>query len=179
MEVSLFDKCMSNSSRWASGCSEKGGCQVFDVLVLRPWPLTPTEGHLWHATGRVLAVGHAGVKLSPPWLYCLGEFREGALTWLSQRVQSVICDRQGPSASQRPALWSLTIRALGIAADVYKHAGHSKAVALNCKESVNTYCTVVQGLQGLVRRVYGPVVYVCQGLPLFERLWSSSPTFTN
>lgn len=41
-------------------------------------------------------MGQAGVKLSAPWLYCRREFREGAMTWLSQRVQSFICDRQGP-----------------------------------------------------------------------------------
>lgn len=48
---------------------------------------------------------------------------EGLLSWLSQRVQSFICDRQGPSAPQRPWFWTQRIKALTIAADECRHVG--------------------------------------------------------
>lgn len=118
--VSICHPCVVDSSRWASGCSEEWGCHDFDVLVLRPWPLTSTEGHLWHAMQRVHGVGQTGVKLSPPQLYRLREFREGTLTRLSHRVQSLICIRQGLLPPLTLPLWTLKIRAPGIAAEEYK-----------------------------------------------------------
>lgn len=133
--VSMCHPCVADSSRWASGCSEECGCHDLDVLVLRPWPLTPTEGHLWLAMRRVYTAGQAGVKLSPPCLYCLGEFREGALTWLSQRVQSFICDRQGPLAPQSLPFWTLKMKALWMAADEYRQVRHCKVIVFKCKLS--------------------------------------------
>lgn len=118
MEMSLFAMC---DGFLQMGIRLLRGVWVpwFYVLFLRPRPLTPTEGHLWHAMGRVQTVGQAGDKLSPPWLYCLREFREGTLTWLSHRVQSFICVRQGPLAPQGLPFWTLKIRTLGMAADKY------------------------------------------------------------
>ena len=126
---------VADSSRWASGCSDERGRHDFDVLVLRQWPLTPTEGHLWHAMGWVHTAGHAGVKLSPPWLYYLGAFGEGAPTWLSQRVQSLVCDRQGAAAPRRLSFWTLKIKALRVAADECRHVAHCKVVEIICKLS--------------------------------------------
>lgn len=121
-------------SRWASGCLEEYGCCDFHVLVLRPWPLNPTEGHLWHVMVRV-HMGQACVKLSPPWLYCLTEFREGALPGLSQRVQSLIRDRLRLLAPWRPTFWAVKIRALGMAADEYRHVEDCKVAVFKCKLS--------------------------------------------
>ncbi len=137
---------MADSSRWASGCSE--GVWVpwfwcFKTLIPDPHRRSPLT---CHGESSYCGSGWCQTLTSSALLH---RFREGALMRLSQRVQSVISDVQGPLAPQWLPFWTLKIRALGMAADEYRHGGHCKVVAFKCKwssskKSVYAYSTVVQ-----------------------------------
>jgi len=153
---------------------------LLTVVVLRPWPLTPTEGQLWHAMWRVHTVGQAGVKLSPPQLYCLREFREGTLTWLSLRVQSFIWDRQGFLAPWKLPFLTLTIRALGIAADDIHMLDIEELLCWNINEVVarKLYIWCFRSVIPNTGRLLITQEDTSAAMEDLERLLSSSTNFT-
>lgn len=117
-------------------------CSCFKTLTPGPHRRSPLT-----CCDMLHTVGQADVKLSPPWLYYLREFREGAPTRLSERVQSFICDRQGLSAPRRLPFKTLNINTAGMAGDVYRHVRPCEVVVfkykLSCsRKSVYTYSNI-------------------------------------